>query len=200
MPFSVGYTGTAEKFFAVPAADLWCAFGSAHAGKTPGLFGAVNFKYQSENGMKADSDTGGMAMSQVLNVKNLTQRFGGLVALNMWICVNEERLLGITDPMVAGKSTLLLQPVSPVSNPTEGSGDGKRYTGMETIKLRDGPGFQNLSKYKTFRRMTRPDNVLIGMHTRTKTNLLTLFTRAKKGWRNVKKAVDLLRTLNCTKI
>ena len=46
-------------------------------------------------------------MSQVLNVKNLTQRFGGLVALeHVDMCVNEGEIVGIIGPNGAGKSTL----------------------------------------------------------------------------------------------
>ena len=38
-------------------------------------------------------------MSQVLNVKNLTQRFGGLVALeHVDMCVNEGEIVGIIGP------------------------------------------------------------------------------------------------------
>lgn len=74
-------------------------------------------------------------MSQVLNVKNLTQRFGGLVALeHVDMCVNEGEIVGIIGPNGAGKSTLF-NCITGIYNPTEGqSGDaGKGYNGMETI-------------------------------------------------------------------
>ena len=53
-------------------------------------------------------------MSQVLNVKNLTQRFGGLVALeHVDMCVNEGEIVGIIGLME--QANLRCLTVSPVS-------------------------------------------------------------------------------------
>ena len=52
-------------------------------------------------------------MSQVLNVKNLTQRFGGLVALeHVDMCVNEGEIVGIIGPNGANLRCLTVSPVS----------------------------------------------------------------------------------------
>ena len=141
----------------------------------------------------------GMAMSQVLNVKNLTQRFGGLVALeHVDMCVNEGEIVGIIGPNGAGKSTLF-NCITGIYNPTEGRVEmlGKDITGWKPYKVTELGFARTFQNIRLFRRMTVLDNVLIGMHTRTKTNLLTAIfnTRAKRKEMEEceKKAVDLLR-------
>ena len=138
-------------------------------------------------------------MSQVLNVKNLTQRFGGLVALeHVDMCVNEGEIVGIIGPNGAGKSTLF-NCITGIYNPTEGRVEmlGKDITGWKPYKVTELGFARTFQNIRLFRRMTVLDNVLIGMHTRTKTNLLTAIfnTRAKRKEMEEceKKAVDLLR-------
>lgn len=138
-------------------------------------------------------------MSQVLNVKNLTQRFGGLVVLeHVDMCVNEGEIVGIIGPNGAGKSTLF-NCITGIYNPTEGRVEmlGKDITGWKPYKVTELGFARTFQNIRLFRRMTVLDNVLIGMHTRTKTNLLTAIfnTRAKRKEMEEceKKAVDLLR-------
>lgn len=138
-------------------------------------------------------------MSQVLNVKNLTQRFGGLVAPeHVDMCVNEGEIVGIIGPNGAGKSTLF-NCITGIYNPTEGRVEmlGKDITGWKPYKVTELGFARTFQNIRLFRRMTVLDNVLIGMHTRTKTNLLTAIfnTRAKRKEMEEceKKAVDLLR-------
>ena len=133
-------------------------------------------------------------MSQVLNVKNLTQRFGGLVALeHVDMCVNEGEIVGIIGPNGAGKSTLF-NCITGIYNPTEGRVEmlGKDITGWKPYKVTELGFARTFQNIRLFRRMTVLDNVLIGMHTRTKTNLLTAIfnTRAK---RKEMEECDLLR-------
>lgn len=108
-------------------------------------------------------------MSQVLNVKNLTQRFGGLVALeHVDMCVNEGEIVGIIGPNGAGKSTLF-NCITGIYNPTEGRVEmlGKDITGWKPYKVTELGFARTFQNIRLFRRMTVLDNVLIGMHTRT---------------------------------
>ena len=138
-------------------------------------------------------------MSQALTVKNQSQRFGGLVALEQVdMCVNEGEIVGIIGPNGAGKSTLF-NCITGIYNPTEGRVEmlGKDITGWKPYKVTELGFARTFQNIRLFRRMTVLDNVLIGMHTRTKTNLLTAIfnTRAKRKEMEEceKKAVDLLR-------
>ena len=138
-------------------------------------------------------------MSQELKVKNLKQRFGGLVDLeHVDMCVNEGEIVGIIGPNGAGKSTLF-NCITGIYNPTEGRVEmlGKDITGWKPYKVTELGFARTFQNIRLFRRMTVLDNVLIGMHTRTKTNLLTAIfnTRAKRKEMEEceKKAVDLLR-------
>ena len=74
---------------------------------------------------------------------------------------------------------------------------GKDITGWKPYKVTELGFARTFQNIRLFRRMTVLDNVLIGMHTRTKTNLLTAIfnTRAKRKEMEEceKKAVDLLR-------
>lgn len=138
-------------------------------------------------------------MEQVLNVKNLTQRFGGLVALEQVnMCVNKGEIVGIIGPNGAGKSTLF-NCITGIYHPTEGTVEmlGKDITGWKPYKITELGFARTFQNIRLFRRMTVLDNVLIGMHTRTKTNLFTaLFNtsnKRKEMQKCEKKALELLK-------
>lgn len=109
-----------------------------------------------------------------------------------------EKIVGIIGPNGAGKSTLF-NCITGIYNPTEGRVEmlGKDITGWKPYKVTELGFARTFQNIRLFRRMTVLDNVLIGMHTRTKTNLLTAIfnTRAKRKEMEEceKKAVDLLR-------
>ena len=95
-------------------------------------------------------------MSQVLNVKNLTQRFGGLVALeHVDMCVNEGEIVGIIGPNGAGKSTLF-NCITGIYNPTEGRVEmlGKDITGWKPYKVTELGFARTFQNIRLFRRMT----------------------------------------------
>ena len=103
-------------------------------------------------------------MSKILEVKNATKRFGGLVANEkVTFDVEEGEIVGVVGPNGAGKSTLF-NSISGAHSLTEGSVifDGKDITTMkshEICKLGIGRTFQipqSLVELKVF------ENVLIG--------------------------------------
>ena len=118
----------------------------------------------------------------ILKAENVTQRFGGLVAVNS---VNFElkkgEIVGIIGPNGAGKTTFF-NDITGVYTPTEGKILFKEQdiTGkkpFEITALGMARTFQNI---RLFYRMTVLENVMVGMHTRTKANLIDCILRTPK--------------------
>ncbi len=136
---------------------------------------------------------------QILTVRNVTQRFGGLVALeNIQIEISKGEIVGIIGPNGAGKTTLF-NVVTGIYRPTEGSVFfcGKDVTGMKPHAIASlglGRTFQNI---RLFDRMSVLDNVVAGMHTKTKANLFDALLRSKRMHNEEQecreKAVQLLK-------
>ncbi|MGF2614594.1 ABC transporter ATP-binding protein [Rossellomorea vietnamensis] len=113
-------------------------------------------------------------MSSLLEVKNATKRFGGVVANNnVSFTVEEGDITGLIGPNGAGKSTLFNM-VSAVFPPTAGEiwlGD-KRIDSFPSFKIAPlgiSRTFQNL---QVFKNMTVLENVMVGVHTRTSSGML----------------------------
>ena len=110
----------------------------------------------------------------LLEVRDLSVRFGGVVALDrVSFSVEAGRVAAIIGPNGAGKTTLF-NVVSRVYRPTSGSVliDGKTVAGLgahQIIRRGLTRTFQNLA---LFRSMTVLDNVLVGDHTRIGTTFL----------------------------
>src|SRR4051812_13242328 len=113
----------------------------------------------------------------ILEVTNLTKQFGGLIA-NQDISMNIEResITAVIGPNGAGKTTFFNM-VTGVYQPTSGEVklDGKSIVGLkpdEVSKRGISRTFQNI---RLFGEMTVLENVLVGMHTHLKANLLGVF-------------------------
>ena len=115
----------------------------------------------------------------ILEVKDVTKQFGGLVAVDrVSFDVKEAEILGIIGPNGAGKSTVL-GVISGFYPATEGKVifDGRDITRLKAhqiAKLGIGRNFQASTLF-----MTLPviDNVYTGFHTSYKTNALTRLLR-----------------------
>ena len=113
-------------------------------------------------------------MSALLEVNDATMRFGGLVALNtVSFSIGRGEVLAVIGPNGAGKSTLF-NVVTGVYRPTSGQVrfDGVDITGHpshEVVARGIGRTFQTS---RLFSDLSVLDNVIIGMHTRTKTGVL----------------------------
>lgn len=110
----------------------------------------------------------------MLDVKNVTQEFGGIVAnKNISFTVNEDSIVGLIGPNGAGKSTLF-NVISAIYKPTKGEilFNGKRIDGLasyEIASLGISRTFQNL---QVFRNMTIIENIMVGYHTNAKTGMI----------------------------
>ena len=104
----------------------------------------------------------------LLSVRNVTRRFGGIVALDaVSFDVEEGEIHGLIGPNGAGKTTLF-NVVSRLYKPDEGeidfAGESLLHTPPHRIVKRGiARTFQNINLFKT---MTVLDNVLVGAHSR----------------------------------
>ncbi len=108
-------------------------------------------------------------MSALLQVRDLTQRFGGLVAnADVSIDVNSGEILGLIGPNGAGKSTLF-NAIAGVRKPTEGRivYQGRDVTDLgapERCALGIARTFQVVKSFET---MSVVENVMVGAFQRT---------------------------------
>ncbi len=141
-------------------------------------------------------------MSEVLKVTGVTQRFGGLVALDrIDISIRSGEIVGIIGPNGAGKTTLF-NVITGIYHPTEGrvfleGTDITHSKAHEIAKAGFARTFQNI---RLFKKLSVMDNVIVGMHTRRKTNLLDAIfcskRRRREGREAMERAEELLRLMN----
>src|SRR2546430_3559023 len=106
----------------------------------------------------------------LLSVRNVTRRFGGIVAIDdVWLGVESGQIAGLIGPNGAGKTTLF-NLITRLYRPDSGeiAFDGKSLLGTPPHRIvRRGIArtFQNVELFRT---MSVLDNVLVGAHSRTK--------------------------------
>ena len=119
------------------------------------------------------------AATRILEVDNVTLRFGGVVALNeVSFHINEGEILGLIGPNGAGKTTCF-NVMTGVYQPTSGAvrflgeplGRRKRF---EITKLGIARTFQNI---RLFGNMTALENVMVGADTHHRTGVLSAMFR-----------------------
>jgi len=138
-----------------------------------------------------------------LEIEGLTVEFGGLIALNdVSIQVPENRICALIGPNGAGKSTLF-NCISGIYRGDKGriSLRGKDITELpphKIAKLGVARTYQNL---ELFSNMTAIENIMVGYHSRIKTNLLTEIFRVGNYHRQEKHYHDqALRIMDVLKI
>lgn len=138
----------------------------------------------------------------ILSVENVTQRFGGLIALShLSLHVDEGEIVGMIGPNGAGKSTAF-NVATGVYLPTEGHIriNGKIVSDMNletAAKHGLARTFQNI---RLFSQMSVLENVMMARHLYLKSNMLDAFLRTKRYRQeqaeNEVKALKLLELLN----
>ncbi len=106
----------------------------------------------------------------LLTVRNVTRRFGGIVAIDeVSLEVEQGRIVGLIGPNGAGKTTLfnvITRLYRPDSGELEFAGKSLLRTPPHRVVRRGiARTFQNVELFRT---MTVLDNVLVGAHTRTR--------------------------------
>ncbi len=119
----------------------------------------------------------------LLDVSNITVRFGGITALNdLSFTIEEGQICALIGPNGAGKTTLF-NVVSRVYDPTEGS---VTFDGTDLLSLSP-HAISQQGVYRTFQNlalwpgMTVLQNVMVGGHTDTKANFVTAMLKLGTG-------------------
>ncbi|MDO5324564.1 MAG: ABC transporter ATP-binding protein [Clostridia bacterium] len=143
-----------------------------------------------------------MSENRTLVVEGVTQCFGGLTALSdVNISIRKGEVLGCIGPNGAGKTTLF-NVITGIYAPTQGKVflDGEDITGKKPHVIADKGISRTFQNIRLFKKLTTEDNILIGMHTRTNTNLFdAIFHTGRKrreDARNQKRVSEILEILN----
>lgn len=110
----------------------------------------------------------------ILEVSNLTKTFGGLTA-NSDISINVQKgsITAVIGPNGAGKTTFFNM-ITGVYQPTSGEVklEGKSVVGLKPDEVAKNGISRTFQNIRLFGEMSVIENVLVGMHTHLKTNLL----------------------------
>jgi branched-chain amino acid transport system ATP-binding protein len=137
------------------------------------------------------------ARNALLEVDNVTLRFGGVVALNQVdFTLYEGEILGLIGPNGAGKTTCF-NAMTGVYAPTEGQirFNGQQLTGRkrhEITKLGIARTFQNI---RLFPEMTALENVQVGADAHHKTSIPSALLRLPRHWHEERDGRDLAHHL-----
>ncbi|MBN2405783.1 MAG: ABC transporter ATP-binding protein [Coriobacteriia bacterium] len=110
----------------------------------------------------------------LLAIRDLTRRFGGLVAVDgVSFDVHEGTIKAVIGPNGAGKSTLF-NLMTGFDRPDAGavSFDGRDIVGMRPHKVVAAGISRTFQNTQLFEELTALENVLVGMHTRLRTGLV----------------------------
>jgi len=133
-----------------------------------------------------------MMTAPLLQVRNLSIRFGGLVAVSdVDLDLSSGDVLCIIGPNGAGKSTLF-NVISGVYRPGSGSIhlDGRDITGKPAHKIAQAGIARTFQACRLFADLTLVDNVVIGMHCRTRTGVLDALLRPRRARAEFEEAAE----------
>lgn len=137
----------------------------------------------------------------LLEVKNLTKKFGGLTAVsNFNVKLEKGEIVGLIGPNGAGKTTVF-NLLTGVYQPTEGSIDldGASLIGLKPYQITDRGMARTFQNIRLFKDLTVLDNVRIANHLRTKSTMLEAILRLprfnKEEQEVADKALELLKVV-----
>jgi len=122
-------------------------------------------------------------MAELLEVKSLTKRFGGLVAVNgISFFVREGEILSVIGPNGAGKSTLF-KLIASFMRPSDGEVllRGARISGLAPHIVARAGVVRTFQETTIFKGMSVRDNVIIAHHLRSRASLLGFYAGSKRA-------------------
>ena len=132
-------------------------------------------------------------------MSNLTKRFGGLTAVSaLHFEVYESEILGLIGPNGAGKSTTFnLIAGAYAADAGQIQFSGKPLLGLAPHEIARRGIMRTFQHNRPFDGMTVLENVLVGAHTRFKTNLLKIIAgmelaEEKREWRRAQQLVEFV--------
>ncbi|GAK55322.1 ABC transporter related protein [Candidatus Vecturithrix granuli] len=115
----------------------------------------------------------------LLEIRNIEKDFGGLIALNnVSFDVHEGEIVSVIGPNGAGKTTLF-NCLTGYSKPDKGHVhfSGKNATGLTPHEINALGMARTFQQIRLFMNLTIMENVLIGMHSRTRTGVFSALLR-----------------------
>lgn len=110
----------------------------------------------------------------MLEVKNVTQAFGGIIAnRDITFKLEKDQIVGLIGPNGAGKSTLF-NVISAIYRPTKGEifWKGDRIDGLSPHEIAEKGISRTFQNIQVFRNMSVIENIMVGFHTNSKTGIL----------------------------
>jgi branched-chain amino acid transport system ATP-binding protein len=146
-----------------------------------------------------------MPDATILDVDQLTLRFGGLTALdNVSFDIKEGEILGLIGPNGAGKTTCF-NAITGVYKPTSGtiSFNGESLAGKKRFQITQAGIARTFQNIRLFPTMTALENVLVGADARHTTGMFSALFRLPKHRREEaeghQRAMELLRFMGLAK-
>jgi branched-chain amino acid transport system ATP-binding protein len=145
--------------------------------------------------MSANSSPGvaqtpaGAGATRILETKELTKAFGGLVAVHQVdFYADENEIVGLIGPNGAGKTTLF-NAITGVYPPTSGSISfkGRAIAGLLPSKVTTLGIARTFQNIRLFSEMTALENVMVGQHCRTRSTILAVMLRTRGAVREEKR-------------
>lgn len=138
----------------------------------------------------------------LLDLKGLGIRFGGLVAVDaVDLTIRPSTITCIIGPNGAGKSTLF-NLISGIYRPTSGKVvfEGEDITGQAPYRIAEKGIARTFQSSRLFDDLSILDNVIIGMHARTRTGVFTALLRPTRAKNELaacaKEAEEILRAIS----
>jgi branched-chain amino acid transport system ATP-binding protein len=135
----------------------------------------------------------------LLEVDNVTLRFGGVVALNdVSFSLRKGEIFGLIGPNGAGKTTCF-NAMTGVYRPTSGSirFNGESIVGKKKHEITRGGIARTFQNVRLFPEMTALENVMVGADAHHKTSVLGALFRMPRHWREERtgreRSMELLR-------
>src|ERR687892_605296 len=126
----------------------------------------------------------------LLELRNLTKAFGGLTAINgLDLEVHEGEILSVIGPNGAGKTTFF-NLVTGMTEPDHGEIrlDGEDVVGLRPNQIVQRGMARTFQSVRLFPLMTVRENVLVGMHTRTRSGPISAIVRTPRFRREEREA------------
>ncbi|MBT3336845.1 MAG: ABC transporter ATP-binding protein [Anaerolineae bacterium] len=138
-------------------------------------------------------------MGVILQTRNVTKRFGGLVAVNQFeIDVQEHSISSVIGPNGAGKTTFF-NCITGFYKPTEGEiiFDGRYIQGLGTDRITQHGISRTYQNIRLFSKMTAIENILVGQHPHLKTFWFEALYKSKRFLKEEEEALaEAIRLLN----
>ena len=138
-------------------------------------------------------DGGAIRIMSVLEIRDVTKKFGGLAAVSgLNLIIEPGELLGLIGPNGAGKTTVF-NLITGVYKPSSGDVifQGRRLNGLRSCRIASLGICRTFQNIRLFKQLNVLDNVRIAAHLHTKANLLDSILRNTRLLNNDRELTEI---------